>query len=35
MNPNYDTWSECPVCFKKAIAYTYDGRIYCINCASK
>jgi hypothetical protein len=36
MNPPPPTsFNECPVCYKKAIAYTYDGRVYCINCASK
>lgn len=28
-------FNVCPVCDKRAIAYTYDGRVYCINCASK
>ena len=23
---------RCPACERKAIAYTYDGRIYCVFC---
>jgi hypothetical protein len=29
------SWVECPACFSKAIAHTYDGRKYCVVCASK